>query len=170
VRPAAWWGRAASIARRLLSTGNAELAYRIAAQHGLIEGNAYSEAEFLLGYIALRYMKNPADASDHFSRILTRVNTPYAKGSGRLLGWTRSCCSDRAGAGLEIVWPRRPSTRSPSMGSSPPTSSATIAPPRPVPEPVPDATELAGFNQNELVRAARILLDLGYRDQGKCSC
>src|ERR1700730_5493115 len=65
VRPAAWWVERQSIARRLLSTGNAELAYRIAAQHGLIEGNAYSEAEFLLGYIALRYMKNPADASDH---------------------------------------------------------------------------------------------------------
>ena len=35
--------------------------------------------QFLLGYVALRYMKNPALAFDHFSRILTRVSTPYAK-------------------------------------------------------------------------------------------
>ena len=49
------------------------LAYRLVEQHGLIEGNAYSEAEFLLGYIALRYMNDPALAFDHFSRILTRV-------------------------------------------------------------------------------------------------
>jgi len=62
-----------------LATGNAALAYRLVEQHGLIEGNAYSEAEFLLGYIALRYMKNPALAFDHFSRIIARVNTPYAK-------------------------------------------------------------------------------------------
>jgi soluble lytic murein transglycosylase-like protein len=41
------------------------------------------------------------------------------------------------------------------------------APPRPAPEPVPDAAELARFNQNELVRATRIFLDLGYRDQSK---
>jgi soluble lytic murein transglycosylase len=36
-----------------------------------------------------------------------------------------------------------------------------------VPEPVPDAAELAHFDENELVRATRILLDLGYRDPGK---
>src|SRR6266446_3737149 len=53
-RPAAWWVERQTIARRVLAAGNAELAYRIAEQHGLIEGNAYSEAEFLLGYIALR--------------------------------------------------------------------------------------------------------------------
>src|SRR6266446_286462 len=41
------------------------------------------------------------------------------------------------------------------------------APPRLVPEPVPDAAELARFDQNELVRATRIFLDLGYRDQSK---
>src|SRR6202040_1863476 len=32
---------------------------------------------------------------------------------------------------------------------------------------VPDAAELAGFNRIELVRATRIFLDFGYRDQGK---
>jgi soluble lytic murein transglycosylase len=36
-----------------------------------------------------------------------------------------------------------------------------------MPEPVPDAAELAGFNRIELVRATRIFLDFGYRDQGK---
>src|ERR1700731_1752874 len=79
VRPAAWWAERQAIARRVLAGGNAELAYRIVGQHGLIEGNAFSEAQFLLGYIALRYMKQPALAFEHFSRILTRVDTPYAK-------------------------------------------------------------------------------------------
>jgi peptidoglycan lytic transglycosylase len=41
------------------------------------------------------------------------------------------------------------------------------APPRPVPEPVPDATELAQFNNSEVVRAARIFFELGDRDHGK---
>ena len=40
-------GRA--IARRVLAGGNAELAYRLVEQHGLIEGNAFSDAQFLLG-------------------------------------------------------------------------------------------------------------------------
>ncbi len=76
VRPAAWWAERQSIARRILAGGNAELAYRIVEQHGLIEGNAFSDAQFLLGYIALRYMKQPALAFEHFSRILTRVGKP----------------------------------------------------------------------------------------------
>src|SRR6202030_2927097 len=79
VRPAAWWAERQSIARRVLAGGNADLAYQLVEQHGLIEGNAFSEAQFLLGYIALRYMKQPALAFEHFSRILTRVDTPYAK-------------------------------------------------------------------------------------------
>ena len=79
VRPAAWWAERQTIARRVMAADDAGLAYRIVEQHGLIEGSAYSEAEFLLGYIALRYMKNPALASDHFSHILTRVSSPYAK-------------------------------------------------------------------------------------------
>src|SRR6516164_7633203 len=41
------------------------------------------------------------------------------------------------------------------------------APPHPLPEPVPGPAELARFNQNEVVRAARIFLELGYRDQSK---
>ena len=60
VRPAAWWHERQIIARRLLASGNADLAYRIAGQHGVLEGNAYSDAEFLLGYIALRYKKQPS--------------------------------------------------------------------------------------------------------------
>jgi soluble lytic murein transglycosylase len=41
------------------------------------------------------------------------------------------------------------------------------APPRPLPEPVPDAAELSRFNSNEMVRAAQIFFELGDRDRGK---
>src|SRR6516162_363027 len=41
------------------------------------------------------------------------------------------------------------------------------APPHPVPEAVSDPAELSRFNDNEVVRAARIFLELGYRDQSK---
>ena len=78
VRPGAWWAERQAIARRVLAGGNAELAYRLVEQHGLIEGNTFSEAEFLLGYIALRYMKQPALAFEHFSRILLAVCTSPA--------------------------------------------------------------------------------------------
>ena len=79
VQPDAWWHEREIIARRLLAGGNADLAYQIAAQHGVLDGKAYADAEFLLGYIALRFKKDPALAFDDFAHILTRADSPYAK-------------------------------------------------------------------------------------------
>ena len=166
VRPSAWWAERQTIARRVLATGNASLAYRIAEQHGVIEGNAYSEAEFLLGYIALRHMQDPALAFDHFSRILTRVSTPYAK--ARAGYWSGRAAEAQAkpefaaklyAAAAEHMVTFYGQLAAHRLGDD--------APPHPVPEPVPDPAELVRFNQNEVVRATRIFLELGYRDQSK---
>ena len=166
VRPAAWWVERQTIARRVLSTGNAQLAYRIAEQHGPLEGIAHSESEFLLGYIALRYMKNPADAFDHFSRIPTRVSTPYAK--ARAGYWAGRAAAAQAEPELAAkLYAAAADHMVTFYGQLAAHQLGEDAPPRPAPEPVPDAAELARFNQSELVRATRILLDLGYRDQGK---
>lgn len=165
-RPALWWAERQTIARRVLATGNAELAYRIVEQHGLIEGNAYSEAEFLLGYIALRYMKNPALAFDHFSRILTRVGTPYAK--ARAGYWGGRAAEAQAKPELAAKWYAAAADHMVTFyGQLAAHQLAEDAPPHPMPEPVPDAAELARFNQIEEVRATRIFVEFGYRDQSK---
>ena len=166
VRPAAWWVERQTIARRVLATGNPGLAYRIVEQHGLIEGNAYSEAEFLLGYIALRYMKDPALAFDHFSRILTRVSTPYAK--ARAGYWGGRAAEAQAKPELAArLYAAAADHMVTFYGQLAAHQLGHDAPPHPVPEPLPDPAELARFNQNELVRATGIFFELGYRDQSK---
>jgi soluble lytic murein transglycosylase len=166
VRPAAWWAERQTIARRVLATGNAALAYRLVEQHGLIEGNAHSEAEFLLGYIALRYMNDPALAFDHFARILTRVSTPYAK--ARAGYWGGRAADAQAKSELAARWYAAAADHMVTFyGQLAAHQLGHDAPPHPVPEPVPDPAELARFNQNEVVRATRIFLELGYRDQSK---
>jgi soluble lytic murein transglycosylase len=166
VRPAAWWAQRQVIARRVLATGDAELAYRIAEQHGELEGIAYSESEFLLGYIALRYIKDPGLAFDHFSRILTRVSTPYAK--ARAGYWGGRAAEAEAKPVLAAKWYAAAADHMATFyGQLAAHQLGNDAPPRPVPEPVPDSVELALFDQNELVRATRVLFDLGYREQGK---
>jgi peptidoglycan lytic transglycosylase len=166
VRPAAWWNERQAIARRVLASGNAELAYRIVQQHGLIEGNAFAEAQFLLGYIALRYMKQPALAFDHFSRILTRVGTPYAK--ARAGYWGGRAAEAQAKAELAAKWYAAGADHMATFyGQLAAHELGRDAPPRPMPEPVPDAAELAQFNSSEVVRAARIFFELGDRDHGK---
>jgi soluble lytic murein transglycosylase len=166
VRPNAWWAERQAIARRVLAGGNADLAYRIIEQHGLIEGNAFSEAEFLLGYIALRYMKQPALAFEHFSQILTRVNTPYAK--SRAGYWGGRAAEAQGKSELAAKWYAAGADHMATFyGQLAAHQLGHDAPPRPVPEPVPDADELSQFNNNEIVRAARIFFDLGDRDHGK---
>jgi soluble lytic murein transglycosylase len=166
VRPAAWWAERQFIARRVLATGDAELAYRIAEQHGELEGTAYSESEFLLGYIALRYMKDPGLAFDHFSRILTRVSTSYAK--ARAGYWGGRAAEAEAKPELATKWYAAAADHMATFyGQLAAHQLGNDAPPRPEPEPVPDSTELAHFDQSELVRATRVFFDLGYREQGK---
>jgi len=166
VRPAAWWVERQIIARRVLATGNAALAYRLVEQHGLIEGNAYSEAEFLLGYIALRYMKNPVLAFDHFARILTRVGTPYAK--ARAGYWGGRAAEAQAKPELAAKWYAAAADHMVTFyGQLAAHKLGDDAPPHPVPEPVPDPAEIARFNHNEMVHATRLFLELGYREESK---
>jgi soluble lytic murein transglycosylase len=166
VRPAAWWVERQIIARRVLATGNAALAYRLVEQHGLIEGTAYTEAEFLQGYIALRYMKNPVLAFDHFARILTRVGTPYAK--ARAGYWGGRAAEAQAKPELAAKWYAVAADHMVTFyGQLAAHKLGDDAPPHPVPEPVPDPAELARFNQNEVVRATRLFLELGYREESK---
>jgi soluble lytic murein transglycosylase len=166
VRPAAWWAERQTIAKRVLAGGNAELAYRIVEQHGLIEGTAYSDAEFLLGYIALRYMKKPALAFDHFSRILTRVGTTSAK--SRAGYWGGRAAEAQAKSELAAKWYAAGADHMATFyGQLAAHQLGQDAPPHPVPEPVPTAAELAKFDANEVVRAARIFFELGDQDHGK---
>jgi soluble lytic murein transglycosylase len=165
-RPAAWWGERQAIARQVLASGNAALAYRIAEQHGLIEGNPFSQAEFLLGYIALRYMKEPALAFDHFSQILTRVNTPFAK--SRAGYWGGRAAEAQGKSELAAKWYAAGADHMATFyGQLAAHQLGRDAPPRPVPEPVPSADELAQFDGNEVVRAARIFFELGDAVHGK---
>ncbi|MBV9378295.1 MAG: lytic transglycosylase domain-containing protein [Alphaproteobacteria bacterium] len=166
VRPAAWWAERQAIARRVLAGGNAELAYRLVEQHGLIEGNAFSDAQFLLGYIALHYMKNPALAFEHFSRILTRVDTPYAK--SRAGYWGGRAAEAEGKPELAAKWYAAGADHMATFyGQLAAHQLGHDAPPRPVPEPVPAAAELAQFNDDEVVRAARIFFELGDQAHGK---
>lgn len=68
----AWWVERRLIARRSVSLGstdNWKAAYRLATAHGFSSGPNAIEGEFLSGWIALRYLKDPKTALKHFARI-----------------------------------------------------------------------------------------------------
>lgn len=63
------WPVRRSAAQRLLRQGQAEIAYRIASQHGLAPGTALDEAEFLAGWIALRHLNASDQGYAHFDAL-----------------------------------------------------------------------------------------------------
>ncbi|WP_324753797.1 lytic transglycosylase domain-containing protein [Roseovarius sp. Pro17] len=75
-----WAGWRRSFARRMMRDGEYARAYDLAAHHQLTEGGAYSDLEWLSGYLALRFLDDPALALDHFQRLRAAVVTPISLG------------------------------------------------------------------------------------------
>jgi len=84
VRADKWWGERAILARSLLQKGKAEQAYILTSHHGLRPeyGAKFSEAEWLSGWIQLRFLHHPARAFAHFKRMLKVVNYPISLARG----------------------------------------------------------------------------------------
>ena len=165
-RPIQWATERQVVARRLLATGNAQLAYQIVQQNGLSDGAAYAEAEFLAGYIALRYFKKPELAFDHFSHILARVSSPYAK--ARASYWSGRAAEAEGKRDLALKWYAAGAENMATFyGQLCAHKLGHDAPPHPTPEPRPDPSELAGFEAREQVRAAELLAASGDREHTK---
>lgn len=79
VRPDLWWTERNILARRALRTGSTASAYRFAATHAFTEGTPLAEAEFLAGWIALRFLADPAAADGHFARLEAAVAMPISR-------------------------------------------------------------------------------------------
>lgn len=85
--PDHWAGRRPNMAHRLMRAGDTDLAYRIASTHFTSTGRDFAELEWLSGYLALRFQKDPERAIAHFSRFRDDVFTPISLGrAGYWLG------------------------------------------------------------------------------------
>ena len=73
-----WWVERSILARRLLAKGHISEAYRVAHAHGLKGGARFVEAEWLSGWIALRFLRDSDVALKHFERIRANVRYPIS--------------------------------------------------------------------------------------------
>lgn len=79
--PERWGDRRRSLARQMMRDGKTKTAYTAASRHFLrADEKHYSDLEWLSGYIALRYLDDPARALDHFNRFRISVATPISLG------------------------------------------------------------------------------------------
>jgi len=94
-----WWIERRINVRAALNDGHPRTAYEIAAKHGLASGDSFIEAEFLAGWVALRYLDEPNTALHHFLALRKAATDSRNISLGEYwLGRTALALGDRASA------------------------------------------------------------------------
>ncbi len=94
-----WWAERRINCRGALNDGKPRVAYEIAAKHGLVTGDSYIEAEFMAGWIALRFLNEPHTALRHFLSLRAAATSSKSIALGEYwLGRTALALGDRNSA------------------------------------------------------------------------
>jgi soluble lytic murein transglycosylase len=73
-----WWDERRANAYAALYARDYQAAYRLAAEHGPLSVNPGKEAEFIAGWIALRFLKDPKRAIVHFTNMRGIADGPVS--------------------------------------------------------------------------------------------
>ncbi|MEZ5924265.1 MAG: lytic transglycosylase domain-containing protein [Hyphomicrobiaceae bacterium] len=82
VSPDDWWIERRVNAYNALYAGQPKIAYQIAAEHGPVSVNPLKDAEFLAGWIALRFLGDPKRAKTHFEALVAAADGPISRSEG----------------------------------------------------------------------------------------
>ncbi|NBV05742.1 MAG: lytic transglycosylase domain-containing protein [Proteobacteria bacterium] len=75
--PDRWWSLRRLYSREMIKKKNYKLAYILAAKHGLpTSASDFWEAEWMSGWIALRFLDRPKEAYQHFETLYKNVSQP----------------------------------------------------------------------------------------------
>jgi soluble lytic murein transglycosylase len=158
-----WWVERRLIARKLLDQGEFKAAYQIARDAAPPSKENYRvEHEFTAGWIALRFLNDPALAAQHFARIGTGITNPISLARA---GYWRGRAAEAMGRAQEArshyEQAARHSTAYYGQLARAKVGMAEIAV---APPPLPSAEKRAALTRLEVVRAAEILYAIGERD------
>lgn len=165
-QPHRWWDERAIMARNLLEKGFVTEAYRVAAQHGLSDAHPadHAEAEFLSGWIALRFLNEPKQAMKHFQRLYDNVSYPVSLSRGAYwLARAAEQAGDKEGA---VKWyttaAQYPTAYYGQLATAKAKPGEGLRLP---PDPSVNAEITKRFDANELVRAVRMLAAAGEEER-----
>ena len=77
--PEDWWKERNILVRRLIEKRDFRGAYTLASKHNLSQGSEYAEAEWMAGWLALRFLRQPDVALGHFTDMYGNVETAISK-------------------------------------------------------------------------------------------
>ena len=157
-RPKKWWLERHIQSRGALREGKAGLAYRLASGHGQLAGHfSYAQAEWLSGWIALRYLNKPKIALSHFANLHGHLRYPVSLARAAYWSGRASMAMNKAiGA---IKWyqaaARYPSTYYGQLAIEALGKKARWRMPQ---EPRSVSKVVQAFNERELVRLSHMLV------------
>lgn len=158
VRPDLWWIERAILARRALQKGLVSKAYQAAADHGLEGGTQYVDAEFLAGWIALRFLDDRATAVQHFTRLHEWASHPISR--ARAAYWAGRAFEAGSDAKAKDWYTRAARYSTTYYGQLGASKLGDRHWPLPD-EPEPTAEDSARFEARDVVGAARLLMAAG---------
>ena len=73
-----FWNMKSKLIRNLVIEKNYKVAYHFASTHGQVAAKDLSEAEWLSGWISLRFLNDPKKAIIHFNKVYDNVKLPIS--------------------------------------------------------------------------------------------
>jgi soluble lytic murein transglycosylase len=163
-KPDKLWGEIENAARDALDEGSVSVAYRLAASHGSESGTAFADGEWLSGWIALRFLKEPDTAVRHFSNLYNGTTSVFSKARGAY--WAGRAEEVRKNKKAADKWYKlAASNLTVYYGQLAAMRLGTSTALRIKVEPKPTAKETAAFDKQELVRVIRALNAIGVKER-----
>jgi soluble lytic murein transglycosylase len=162
-RPELWWFERELQIRRALRKRNFDLAYRLAGSHRQTAGDDFAEAEWLTGWLALRFADQPNTALRHFTRLYEGVRAPVDRASAAY--WAGRSAQAAGEVSLAAEW-YRTAAAVPIAYYGQLAAAELGEAALPLPDPAPaDGERRAAFERQELVRVAHMLIEADAIDQ-----
>jgi soluble lytic murein transglycosylase len=160
--PSRWWFERELEIRRLLRQRDFDLAYRLASRHGQTQGLDFAEAEWLAGWLALRYANQPSEAFRRFIRMYEAVSSPQSQSRAAYwAGRSAAALGDRA---LASYWYQAAARHHVAFYGQ--LAAIELGqPPPPADPPVPTPSERAAFEGSEIAQVVRMLIEIGADEQ-----
>jgi soluble lytic murein transglycosylase len=80
-----WWNERNILARRMIEEKKYDAAAQIIEGHKLSKGEQYANAEWILGWLYVRYLNRPLEAKNRFQNLYEKVSSPISK--ARMAFW-----------------------------------------------------------------------------------
>ncbi len=154
-----WWRERQLLARDSFENGRAAEAYTIVTNHGALDSVSVSEAEWLAGWLALRFLKDPEAALQHFQKVYDTVQ--LAANVSRGAYWTGRAAEAANRADIAAEWYRKAAIHVTTYYGQLALGrlSDTTVPTLPL-DPTPSVQERDAFDAKDLAKAVRALADV----------